>query len=391
MNDSDKTSENSMHIKIQKGSRNGVTNNKGSCTYLAEYLNHEDKDRIAMGLQPFPYTTPDGLEIPTDCVVKAIDGNGKGLAKNDNKFFHLVVAPSKEEIQALGDNDEEVYRNALFYIKLISDAYAKNFHKPGLEEASDLVMFWKPHFTRQDNGDLQFHLHAIVSRRTSEMNNGKRYKISPLTTHREDAAGPIQGGFNRNAWVNDCQRIFDLYTGFERKVSKTFEYQNAIANGTVEEKAAQADRLAQEAIAEMKESIIETVKQKDETPELNVPEEELDCLAAAMKISSVKQEIMSIFHNNKDQATIYLALASMGITCTIEKSQDGIEGISFETDGISISIEDIFDKNERETLFSDVVRITGKELGETIRERRIKHELNKSISQQKYDGPGLSR
>lgn len=391
MNDSDKTSENSMHIKIQKGSRNGVTNNKGSCTYLAEYLNHEDKDRIAMGLQPFPYTTPDGLEIPTDCVVKAIDGNGKGLAKNDNKFFHLVVAPSKEEIQALGENDEEVYRNALFYIKLISDAYAKNFHKPGLEEASDLVMFWKPHFTRQDNGDLQFHLHAIVSRRTSEMNNGKRYKISPLTTHREDAAGPIQGGFNRNAWVNDCQRIFDLYTGFERKVSKTFEYQNAIANGTVEEKAAQADRLAMETLGKMKESIAQEAQKKHNLPEMAQSRNDNETLAVKRELESVKKEIMDIFHSGQKQTSMFLALGSMGITCTIKRSSDGIEGLSIEKGGVTISAEDIYDGTELQALMTDLVRITGENLAEEVREKRARLAIEKEIKQRKRGGPKRHR
>ena len=70
-----------MVVKIQKGSKQGISNNQGSCRNLAYYINHEDSLRIQKGLAPLPYTTPDGTVVPTEEVIKNIDQNGTGLKK----------------------------------------------------------------------------------------------------------------------------------------------------------------------------------------------------------------------------------------------------------------------------------------------------------------------
>lgn len=385
-----KEKDTDMYIKIQKGSPDGVTDNKGSCRKLAEYINHEDAEREAMGLSPFPYTDPDGNKVTTEDVIRMIDGNAKGLAKNDNKFFHFIVAPSPEEIQLMGEDDEEVYANSLYLIKLISRAYAQNFHREGILGDEALCIYWKPHFFRGNDGYLQFHIHAIVSRYSKEV-NGKKQKISPLTTHRGDVDGPIKGGFDRKAFIEKSEKLFDHLFSYEREVANSFDYQNTLAHGTVEEKAAQADRLAMETLGKMKESIAQEAQKKHDLPEMDQSRNDNETLAVKRELESVKKEIMDIFHSGQKQTSMFLALGSMGITCTIKRSSDGIEGLSIEKGGVTISAEKIYGETELRALMTDLVRITGENLAEEVREKRARLDIEKEIKQRKRGGPKMKR
>ena len=369
---------NDMYIKIQNGSPGGVTDNKGTCRKLAEYLNHEDAEREAKGLWPFPYTDPNGNEIATEEVIRMIDENARGLAQGDNKFFHIVAAPSQEEILEMGDNDQEVYRNALFLIKLLSRAYAQNFYREGVEDENDLVIFWKPHFTRGEDGYLQFHLHAIVSRKSKGV-DGKKKKISPLTTHKEDIEGPIQGGFDRKAFYEAGEKLFDELFNYERKVARSFEYQNALAHGTVAEKAAQADRLALETIDQMKEAIAAKHKVKAEE------------LSPEVEFKELKGDILQIFRSEKKPMSLYLALAAIGVTCKFDISADGVEDVSIEKGGTILSFRDMMTPEEQFALLEDITRITGKQSAEKVREERARKEMQKQVSQRKFGGPKLRR
>lgn len=378
-----------MHIKFQKGSPNGISDNKGSSRDLAEYLNHEDRARIEKGLAPIPFITPEGEEVPTEEVIRAIDDNAKGLGKADTKFFHMVVAPSQEEIEAMGEDDKEVYRNALYYLKIMSDAYARQFNREEIKDSSNIEIFWKAHFTREDNDVQQFHLHAIISRMTKEI-DGKKRKISPFTNHREQTAGPIKGGFNRRAFAELGEKIFDQLFDYERKVAKTFEYQNALVHGTVEDKAAQAERLAQETISQMKEKIkVESAKKKDEENKLTQAEEP-EQLIASVGPKEVKNEILDVFRKEQDSTSLYLALAILGVTCTMEYSKDGIEDVSFEKDGATVSYREILTNSESEQMFFAIHQILGKESAAKVRERRTIEEMRK-VSQRKHGGPKLGR
>ena len=364
-----------MYIKIQKSSPNGVNGNKGSCRKLAEYLNHEDAEREARGLRPIPFTDPNGNEIATEEVIRMIDENAKGLAKGDNKFFHIVAAPSQEEILEMGDDDQEVYRNALYLLKLLSRAYAQNFNREGVEDENDLVIFWKPHFTRGEDGYLQFHLHAIVSRKSKGV-DGKKKKISPLTTHKEDVEGPIKGGFNRDAFYEIGEKIFDELFNHEREVAKTFRYQNTLVHGTVEEKA---DRLALETIDQMKDAI--AAKRKSKAEEVT-PDAE---------IKGLKQNILQVFRSEKEPMSLYLALAAIGVTCKFVKSADGIEDVSIEKGGTTLSFREVMTPEEQTALLEDITRITGRQSAEKVREMRAHKKMQKQVSQRKFGGPKLKR
>ena len=220
--------------------------------------------------------------------------------------------------------------------------------------------------------------------------DGKKRKISPFTNHRKQTAGPIKGGFDRRAFAEFGERIFDQLFDYERKVAKTFEYQNALVHGTVEDKAAQAERLAQETISQMKEKIkVESAKKKDEENKLTQAEEP-EQLIASVGPKEVKNEILDVFRKEQDSTSLYLALAILGVTCTMEYSKDGIEDVSFEKDGVTVSYREILTNSESEQMFFAIHQKLGKESAAKVRERRTIEEMRK-ISQRKHGGPKLGR
>lgn len=395
-----------MNIKIQRGSADGTTKNTGSSRDLAEYINHEDQERIDAGLEPLPFTTPEGDPVTTEEVIRMIDENARGLGKDDVKFLHMVVAPSQSEIMAMGETDKEVYQNALIFIKFLSNAYAQNFHRDGIVDCSDLVVFWKPHFTRGGNGDLQFHFHGIISRMSSGL-RGKRKSISPLTNHRNTTQGPVQGGFDRVDLVRQAEKLFDPLFNYERQICETFDYRNTMVHGTAEQKAEQAQKMIQESAPTLEANIragIErrrkNLKDKAEIEEIAkalekeggmimVPKK--NTLSHAIEFADLKNKILEVFNNANNSRDLYYGLTALGITIKMNKSEDGIEDLIFEKLGRGVESKDIMSKEEHHVLLSHFQRLTGKELAEKVRERRAKAEAEKQIKQRPHGGPKFKR
>lgn len=364
-----------MNTKILKSSVNGMTNNKGGCAALANYINHEDEQRLADGKEVFPYTTPDGVEVSTEEVIMKIDRNHHHLGKNDVKFYGLVVSPSEDEIKAMGETEEEIYANGLRLIKGISDAYAQNFNREGIEDSSDLVMFWKPHFTRGDNGEWQFHIHGIVSRNSKGI-DGKFLKLSPMTNHRDTTEGAVKGGFDRKKFFSKCEKIFDTLFKFERSVAQSFEYNNAQLHGTPEEKKKQAERLAAEKAPELKESIAagiarrrESLKVQNDVGELSAlleaehfefPKEHSNALDNAVNLAGLRNEIGHIFEISSDFKALELNLMAAGITCKAQYGQEGgVDDLIFTKDGTYISGKDIMDSAPHNRMLARWKDLTG--------------------------------
>lgn len=399
--------EDDMNIKIQNSGADGASNTKGSCSDLAHYIDHEDKERLAAGLEPLPYTTPDGDEVTTEEVIAAIDANTKGLSRSADKFFHLVVSPSQDEIRAMGSTDEEVYESGLKLIKAISDAYAENFHRAGLLDSASLELYWKPHFTRGNDGELQFHIHGVVSRKTKRLEGlgGKQLKISPVTNHKETTKGAVQGGFDRKAFARSCEKLFDKLFEYNRKVAETFDYQNAMKHGSVEEKAEQTERLVAEGAEELKSSIKEGIERrrknqsnkhdideiaamlegKVDLPEQTSTKETLD---DAVKVADMRNTLLSAFANANDKNHLALKLVAEGFTFYFIKAKDvpGIEDIRFVKRGKTYLAHEIMTSNELHTLLSHWHRIGGTKPAFIIRE-----ELAQKPSQKKHGGPKLGR
>lgn len=370
-----------MNIKIQSSGKNGATNTKGTSRNLAEYLEHEDKERIENGLLVFPFVKADGTPIPKEEVIDKIDRNNMRLSKSDYKFYHLVVAMSKAENLAMGKTDEEVFDNALTLIRAISNAYAQNFHKEGVEDGDDLEIFWKPHFTRGENDELQFHLHAIVSHRAK----GNGVKLSPLTAHRNTQSGPALGGFDRKAFASRCEKLFDELMYYDRKVAESFAYQNAMAHGTAEEKTQQAERLAQENAAGLRAEMEAAFdnrrkrkRQQAETEELNealkqgslvlpTPEKSL---AEVLEIASLTPGIQECFATSEDPLYFELNLMAMGLSCRSEMALDGgVQDLLFTRRGQVIKASDLFDEAQLKNLLDRWEAFTGEEPAHKVKAR----------------------
>lgn len=232
-----------MHVKIQGGGKNaGIHANTGSCAAMVEYLQHEDKERLAEGKEVFDFFTGQGVKVSPGEVIQKIDRNHKKLCSDDAKFFHLDINLSKDEIPYLGSTDAEIVANGTILCERLTDIYAKNFNHAGISGGEDILVFFKPHFTRPDKGDLEFHIHGIVSRK--DIHN--KYKLSPMSNHRATTAGAVTGGFDRKEFALKIEAAFDELFHYPRKVSDTFIYKLAMKQGTVEEKAEQEAKLSRE-------------------------------------------------------------------------------------------------------------------------------------------------
>lgn len=401
--------EEDMNIKIQNAGAGGASDCKGSCSDLAHYIDHEDKDRQAAGLEPLPYTTPDGDVVTTEEVIAAIDANTKGLSRSADKFFHMVAAPSPEEIQAMGTSDRDVYEGGLKLIKGISDIYAQNFNREGLEDSSGLEIYWKPHFTRGNDGNLQFHIHGIVSRKTKALEGlgGKELKISPLTNHRETSKGAVVGGFDRTAFIQKCEKLFDKLFEYNRKVAETFDYQNAMKHGSVEEKQEQAERIVAEDAEALKASISAGIERrrknlsnKRELEEIaamlekgmSLPIQKHAPLASALDTVDIRNTIFRHFTSAQTLTLLEIKLAGDGITMNIiDEKEGGVADIEFVKTGKKFRAKDIMSGQERVKLLDNWTRLSGQVSAFRLQERRAKKEKQDEVSQRKMGGPKMHR
>ena len=208
---------------------NGIYNNAGSSRQLANYLEHEDMERIQKGIytEVFFILTEDNLYKST--VIKDIDANIGQLLKTDAKFYAIHVSPSENELQTMGSNEEEQADAMKRYIReVFIPEYAANFNK-GLS-AADIKFYGKIHFgrSRSDN-KLNMHCHLVVSRK----DQSNKIKISPLTNHRNTRKGVIKGGFDRTTLFENAEKGFDKLFGYNRQLTETFEYCNTMKNGTI--------------------------------------------------------------------------------------------------------------------------------------------------------------
>ena len=112
-----------MYAKVINPKTNGrkAYNNAGSSQRCASYLAKEAKE--AGGEVTF-FGAP-GTEARTAAeVVELLDGNVKGLGKDDPKFHSLVLSPSADELLLIGNNSQALEE----YTQNVMDLYAKNFN-----------------------------------------------------------------------------------------------------------------------------------------------------------------------------------------------------------------------------------------------------------------------
>ena len=211
---------------------NGIYNNAGSSRQLANYMEHEDMERMQKGIYTEGFFNLKDDNLFKSQVIKDIDGNIGQLLKTDAKFYAIHVSPSETELQKMGNTEQEQAEAMKRYIReVFIPEYAKNFNK-GLS-AEDIKFYGKIHFNRdRSENKLNMHCHLIVSRK----DQSNKVKLSPLTNHRNTKKGAIKGGFDRVALFENVEKGFDKLFGYNRQLSETFEYCNAMRNGSLTDK-----------------------------------------------------------------------------------------------------------------------------------------------------------
>ena len=230
-----------MHIDFAPPS-NGTYNNAGSSRQLANYLEHEDLERMEKGIYTESFFNLTDDNIYKSKVVKEIDTNIGQLLKTDAKFYAIHVSPSEKELQAMGNTEQEKAEAMKRYIReVFIPEYAKNFNK-GLSEA-DIKFYGKIHFDRsRSDNKLNMHCHLIVSRK--DQSNKK--KLSPLTNHKNTKKGTVTGGFDRVNLFQRAEQGFDKLFGYDRQLSESFEYSNTMKNGSIDDKLKMQEQELQE-------------------------------------------------------------------------------------------------------------------------------------------------
>lgn len=217
-----------MHIGFAPPS-NGTYNNAGSSRQLANYLEHEDLERMEKGIYTEGFFNLTDDNIYKSIATKDIDNNIGQLLKTDTKFYAIHVSPSEKELRVMGSTEQEQAEAMKRYIReVFIPEYAKNFNK-GLSEA-DIKFYGKIHFDRnRSDNELNIHCHLIVSRK----DQANKKKLSPLTNHKDTKNGVIKGGFDRMNLFQEAEQGFDKLFSYNRQQSESFDYHNTMKNGSI--------------------------------------------------------------------------------------------------------------------------------------------------------------
>jgi hypothetical protein len=241
-----------MHTNITKSE---TGNNKGSSSQLVAYLEKENRlaEKLDQHHQPEYWFSHDRNNIQPYEVRQSIDNNVAKLSKDDAKFFLINISPSEKELLYLkeqyGTDGAKAYLKD--YANLVMDTYAKNFKRSGIDGNKDLVYFGKleqnRYYSYKDlevrkgralKGDIkpgeQMHIQIIVSRKDAS----NSIKLSPLNNSKGKNAAHSQkvGQFDRVAFKQLSEALFDKMFDYDREVKESFKYANTLKHGTYEEK-----------------------------------------------------------------------------------------------------------------------------------------------------------
>lgn len=228
-----------------------TASNKGSCGGLVNYLEKENKDHNKE--LPEYWFNNERQNIQPFEVRQSIDNNVAKLCKSDAKFFLVNISPSKKEIKHLYDDFGKVGAKEELkkYAEKVMDEYARNFKRAGIDGSKDLVWFAKlekyRYYSHNDkevkNGDKQrgerkegkqMHIQVIVSRKDAS----NKIKLSPMNNSRgkNEKHSLKLGQFNRVAFKQCGETLFDNQFGFDRQLNETMAFANVSKNGSREQK-----------------------------------------------------------------------------------------------------------------------------------------------------------
>lgn len=241
-----------MFINITTSETGG---NKGSSGALVNYLEKENQMQIdkGRGLGQENWFNGTGNEISRQEVRVKIDHNIAKLGRNDAKFFLINISPSQKELEHLYQQfgKQGAKEKLKEYAVKVMDEYARNFKRPGINSHKDLLWYGKHENYRyykhtdkevkdgtRQKGERkegrQDHIQIIVSRK--DITN--TVKLSPQNKskgkNREHSAK--LGEFNRTAFKQSGESLFDDFFDFDRGLKDTLTYANTMKNGTVGQK-----------------------------------------------------------------------------------------------------------------------------------------------------------
>lgn len=229
-------------------------NNKGSSGGLVHYL--EKENRLVPKQKVEHWFDGHQSRIRPYEVVSKIDNNIAKLGKGDAKFFLVNISPSQKEIAFLKKHygEDGAKEQMKEFAASVMDAYARNFNRDGVDSHQDLVWFAKLENYRyygyndpevkqgirmrgeRKEGE-QMHVQVIVSRKDAT----NKIKLSPMNTSRGKNVehSKKMGQFDRVAFKQSGESLFDSKFGFDRQLKETLAYANVQKNG----KLAQREQL----------------------------------------------------------------------------------------------------------------------------------------------------
>ena len=221
-------------------------NNKGSSGGLVHYL--EKENRLAPKQKVEHWFNGQRSEIRPYEVVTKIDNNIAKLGRSDAKFFLVNISPSQKEIAFLKKQygEDGAKEQMKEFTASVMDAYAKNFNRDGIASHQDLVWFAKLENYRyygyndpevkqgirmrgeRKEGE-QMHVQVIVSRKDAT----NKIKLSPMNTSRGKNVehSKKMGQFDRVAFKQFGESLFDSMFGFDRQLKETLAYANVQKTG----------------------------------------------------------------------------------------------------------------------------------------------------------------
>lgn len=276
-----------MYINITKSE---TGDNKGSSGALVHYLEKENRMKPENANENKPEHWFNGMarDIKPHEVRMGIDRNVAKLGREDSKFFLINISPSQKELAHLVSQygEDGAKENLKEFAMRVMDEYARNFKRLGINNHRDLLWFGKlesyRYYSHNDkevkNGQKkkgarkegrQMHVQIIVSRK--DITN--RIKLSPQNTSRGKNKAHSQklGQFDRTAFKQSGETLFDELFDFERNLKDSLQYANTMKNGTARQKAQmhtlteltrrhpQSQRLAMELAHDVTQGMFESV------------------------------------------------------------------------------------------------------------------------------------
>lgn len=237
-----------MYINITDSEKG---NNKGSSGQLVHYLDKEN--RLHKTNEPMLWFNGNTNTVQSYEVKTRLDNNIAKLCQKDAKFFLINISPSQKEIAHLKEKYGEAGAKEKLkeYAVKVMDEYARNFKKENIRSNQDLLWYGKlenhRYYSHKDkevkNGQVkggtakpgeQMHVQVIVSRK--DISN--MIRLSPMNKSRGKNTEHSKklGQFDRVAFKNSGERLFDQQFDFQRQVTETFAYMNTNAKGSLKER-----------------------------------------------------------------------------------------------------------------------------------------------------------